>query len=182
MNVSEVSRRYAKALMALAKQKGQHLRARAEVDAIAKMFKADANVRSYFTNPLISHEQKKAVVQTTFGDKGLLEEVYNLMQLLVAKNRIGAFEEIAAAYDEQMDLEEGITRGSVKSAKPLTDAAKKDLEDRIHKILNKKIILTYKEDSTLLGGVVADVGGWTFDDSIETHLTKMNEDLNRRAN
>jgi F-type H+-transporting ATPase subunit delta len=48
--------------------------------------------------------------------------------------------------------------------------------------LNKKIILTYKEDPTLLGGVVAQVGGWTFDDSIETHLIKMNEELNRRAN
>ena len=74
-----------------------------------------------------------------------------------------------------------MTRGTVKSAKPLSEDAKKDLESRINKILNKKIILTYKEESTLLGGVVAQVGGWTFDDSIETHLTKLNEDLNRRA-
>ena len=181
MSISEASRRYAKAMMALAKQKGQHERVHAELDAVAKMFKNDATIPAYFTNPLITSEQKKAVVKSAFADKGLLEEVFNLIQLLVEKNRFGAFEDIVAAYDEQMDQEGGVTRGTVKSAKPLSDDAKKDLESRINKILNKKIILTYKEDSTLLGGVVAQVGGWTFDDSIETHLTKLNEDLNRRA-
>jgi F-type H+-transporting ATPase subunit delta len=70
----------------------------------------------------------------------------------------------------------------VKSAKALSDEGRKDLEGKISKILNKKIILTYKEESTLLGGVVAQVGGWTFDDSIETHLIKLNEEINRRAN
>lgn len=182
MSISEASRRYAKAMMALAKQKGRHERVHAELNAIAKMFKADSAVRAYFINPLISPEQKKNVVQASFGEKGLLEEVYNLLQLLVEKNRFGAFEDIVSAFDEQMDIEGGVTRGSVKSAKPLSDDAKKDLESRINKILNKKIILTYKEDPSLLGGVVAQVGGWTFDDSIETHLIKLNEDLNRRAN
>lgn len=182
MKISEVSRRYAKALIAVAKQKGQHDRVQKDMAAVATIFKTDAATQAYFTNPLITPEQKKAVIQNTFSGKGLLEEVYNLLLLLAEKNRLGGFEEISEAYQEQMDLEQGITRGSVKSAKALTDEAKKDLESKINKILNKKIILTYKEDPTLLGGVVAQVGGWTFDDSIETHLIKLNEELNRRAN
>ncbi len=182
MKISEASRRYARALMALAKQKGQHDRAQEEISAIANIFKTEAGVRAYFNNPLISPDQKKLVVQNSFTNKGLLNEVYNLLLLLVDKNRIGAFEEIAEAYRDQMDLEQGITRGAARSARPLSAETKNDLEAKIHKILNKKIILTYKEDSSLLGGVVAQVGGWTFDDSIETHLIKMNEELNRRAN
>ena len=182
MKISEVSRCYAKALIAVAKQKGQHDRVQKELAAVASAIKADAQIQAYFTNPLITPDQKKKVIQNTFSGKGLLEEVFNLLLLLSEKNRIGGFEEIAEAYQEQMDLEQGITRGSVKSAKSLSDEAKKDLEGKITKILNKKIILTYKEDPTLLGGVVAQVGGWTFDDSIETHLIKLNEELNRRAN
>lgn len=182
MKISEVSRRYAKALIALVKQKGQHTRAQQDLEAIAQVFRKDGAVVAYFQNPLIGPEQKKAVVEKTFQGKGLLEEVYNLLLLLSEKNRMGNFEEVVAAYQEQMDLEQNVTRGEVKSAKALSDEAKKDLESRINKILNKKIILTYKEDPTLLGGVVAQVGGWTFDDSIETHLIKLNEELNRRAN
>jgi len=182
MKITEVSRRYAKALMALSKQKGQHVRTHQELLAVAKIFKTDENVHNYFINPLINPDQKKTVIQNTFSNKGLSEEVYNLLLLLVEKNRIANFEEIVEAYQAQMDIEEGITRGSVMSAKALTDEAKKDLENKIHKILNKKIILTYKEDPKLLGGVIAQVGGWTFDDSIETHLIKLTEELNRRAN
>ena len=32
-----------------------------------------------------------------------------------------------------------------------------------------------------MGGMVAQVGGFTFDDSLETHLTRMSEELNRRS-
>jgi F-type H+-transporting ATPase subunit delta len=182
MKITEVSRRYAKALMAVAKQKSEHTRAYQELMAVSKIFKTDKAAFDYFVNPLVGPEQKKSVLQTTLKGKGLSEEVYNLMLLLVDKNRINKFDEIIEAYQNQMDLEQGITRGTVSSAKQLTEEAKKDLEAKIHKILNKKIILTYKEDPTLLGGVVAQVGGWTFDDSIETHLIKLNEELNRRAN
>ena len=182
MKVTEVSRRYARALMALAKQKGQHARALQELELIAKIFNADAHTHAYFVSPIVAPDQKKTVIQNSFQGKGLLDEVYNLLLLLVEKNRLNKFEEIVGAYEQQMDLEQNITRGSVTSAKVLTAADKKDLESKISKILNKKIILTYKEDPTLLGGVVAQAGGWTFDDSIETHLIKLNEELNRRVN
>lgn len=182
MKISEVSRRYAKALMALVHQKGEQGRAYKDLLAIQQIFAENTSIVAYFTNPLISAEQKTSVVKATLANKGLLEEVYNLLLLLVDKNRMGAFAEIVGAYQQQMDLEQGITRGAVKSAKPLSDEAKKELENKIHKILNKKIILTYEEDPKLLGSIVAQVGGWTFDDSIEAHLIKLNEDLHRRAN
>ncbi len=182
MKITEVSRRYAKALIAIAKQKGEHDRVQKEVLTIMRILKADPHVQVFFTNPMITSEQKKLVIKAAFGDMGLLEAVYNLLLLLVDKNRMGSFEEIAEAYQAQMDIERGVTRGTVSSAKVLSDDSKKGLEFEINKVLKKKIILTYKEDSTLLGGVVAQVGGWTFDDSIEMHLIKLSEELNRRAN
>ena len=182
MKITEVSRRYAKALIALVKQQSKHTQALGELQAIAKIFKADPSIRAYFESPLVGPEAKKMVVLNTFKTQGLLPEVFSLLTLLAEKDRMGQFEEIVEAYEQQMDVEQNITRGSVKSAKVLSDADKKDLEGRIGKLLNKKIILTYKEDPTLLGGVVAQAGGWTFDDSIETHLIKLNEELNRRVN
>lgn len=182
MKITEASRRYAKALMAVAKQKGEHDRVGKEIALVAGVLRANSQAFDYFTNPIVSPEQKKTVLKNTFSDKGLLDEVYNLLLLLVDKNRFGNLEEVVEAYQAQVDLEQGVTRGSVKSAKALSDDGKKDLESKINKILNKKIILTYKEDPSLLGGVVAQVGGWTFDDSIETHLIKLNEEINRRAN
>lgn len=179
--ISEVARRYAKALLALTKQKGSHVRALAELKGIKAIFEGDKTIGEYFANPLIAPDQKMQVVKNAFGDKGLLEETQNLLILLAERNRFAQFESIVDALQTAIDEEQGLTRGTVRAAKPLSKEALEALETKISGTLKKKIVLTFKEDPKLLGGVVAEVGGWTFDDSIETHLRKLNEDLNRSA-
>ncbi|QDK39562.1 ATP synthase F1 subunit delta [Bdellovibrio sp. NC01] len=182
MKVNEVSRRYAKALLAVVKQKGVHAKAFAELQAVADAFKTDATIAAYFENPMVTATQKVAAVKAAFAGKGLSEEVMNALVLLAEKNRIQLLPEIALAFQGYLDIEEGVTRGVVRSAQPLSAEAQKEIEAKAAKVLNKKIVLTYQQDPKLLGGAVAQIGGWTFDDSIETHLKKLNEELNRRAN
>lgn len=179
--MSEVSRRYANALLSLVRQKGVHEKVLGELLAIQKIFQADSSVQAYFQNPLISPDQKTAAIKAAFSDKGLQEEVTGLLRLLAERGRLGRFDEIVLAFRESLDADGGLTRGTVRAARPLSPEAMKNLETKITSVLNKKIQLTFKEDPKILGGVIAEVGGWTFDDSIETHLKKMNEELNRRA-
>lgn len=182
MKVNEISKRYAKALLAVVKQKGTHAKTYAELQTVADSFQKDLAVGRYFKNPMVSSAEKVAAVKNTFTGKGLSEEVFNTLVLMAEKNRIQFLPEVALAFQGFLDIEDGITRGVVRSAQPLAADAKKELESKVSKVLNKKIVLTYQQDPKLLGGAVAQVGGWTFDDSIETHLTKLNEELNRRAN
>lgn len=182
MKVNEVSKRYAKALLAVVKQKGIHAKAHAELQTVADSFQKDAAIAAYFENPMISSTEKVTAIKNALQGKGLSEEVFNTLVLMAEKNRIQFFPEVALAFQELLDIEEGVTRGTVRSAQPLSADAQKALESKVSAVLNKKIVLVYQQDPKLLGGAVAQVGGWTFDDSIETHLTKLNEELNRRAN
>ncbi len=50
MRVSEISNRYAKALLAVTKQKGLHAKAFADLQAVAKIFSADAATK--ITSPI----------------------------------------------------------------------------------------------------------------------------------
>ena len=182
MKANEISKRYAKALLAVTKQKGVHAKAYADLQAVADSFQKEPSISAYLENPMISAGQKANAVKTALSGKGLSEEVLNTLVLMAEKNRIQFLPEVAFAFQGFLDLEDGITRGVVRSAQPLAADVQKELEGKISKVLNKKIVLTYQQDPKLLGGAVAQVGGWTFDDSIETHLKKLNEDLNRRAN
>jgi F-type H+-transporting ATPase subunit delta len=182
MRVSEVSKRYAKALLAVTKQKGVHAKALAELKVVAQALTGDATIKAYFANPTISAEKKAEALKAAFANKGVSEEVVNTLILLAEKNRSEIFEQVVQAYQDLLDVEDGVTRGVVRSAQPLSADAQKALETKINGVLKKKIVLTFEQDPKLLGGVVANVGGWTFDDSIDTHLKKLNEDLNRRAN
>lgn len=181
MSIAEVARRYSKALLSLTKQNGHHLRALEELRAIHEIIHKDEAIQDYFQNPLISPDQKLKVVKVAFGQKGLLEEVFNVLVLLAERHRLPVLDDVITSFQEEIDKEEGITRGVVRAARPLSGEAQQALEARISSTLKKKIVLTFKEDPSILGGVIADVGGWTFDDSLENHLRKLNEDLNRSA-
>lgn len=182
MKVSEVSKRYAKALLTLTQQKGTQVKTLVELKAVAEGFTGAAEVKAYFENPTIGSEQKVTTIKTALSGKNLSEDVLNTLQLLAEKGRLNNLTQMVEAFSQALDAEQGITRGTARSATVLSHEAKAELEAKIQKVLNKKIILTYQEDPKILGGVIAQVGGWTFDDSIETHLKKLNEELNRRAN
>jgi F-type H+-transporting ATPase subunit delta len=88
---------------------------------------------------------------------------------------------MVSAFETISDEDHGVTRGNVRSAATLSPESRQQIEDTVTKVTKKKVILNFTEDPKLLGGMVAQVGGWTFDDSLETHLTRMSEDLNRRT-
>ena len=182
MKISEASKRYAKALLSLAKQKDKTHVYLAQLERVNELFHNNIDVVEFLSNPIITNENKLAVVKSAFSNKGLEVDVENAIYLLVENGRAAQFSEFVSAFTNEIDAEDGVTRGIVRSAKPLSADYKKELEQRIAQLLKKKIILDYQEDSQLLGGVVATVGGWTFDDSVDTHLKKLNEELNRRAN
>ncbi len=182
MKTREIAKRYAKALLALTKQKKIHEKALLELIAVKEAFASDASIQNYFENPSVLPDQKIAALKNALTGKNISEEVINTLLLLTEKSRLSCLDDLVQVFSELLDEEGGLTRGVVRSAKALSQEAKKELENKIQKILNKKIVLTYQEDTKLLGGIVAQVGGWTFDDSVEAHLNKLNEELNRRAN
>jgi F-type H+-transporting ATPase subunit delta len=63
----------------------------------------------------------------------------------------------------------------------LNEDDRRKLEQTIAGVTKKKVILNFTEDKKLMGGLVAQVGGWSFDDSLQSHLTRLTEDLNRRT-
>jgi F-type H+-transporting ATPase subunit delta len=176
-----VASRYAKALLAATKQKGVHEQALAQLKAVDQALNSDPQLKEFFENPVVSPDQKTAAIKGAFSGKGFLDEVVNCLLLMAERGRLAGLTDLVHAFQDSIDEENGVTRGVVRAAKPLTPEAQTELEKKITQVLKKKIVLTFKEDPTLLGGVVAQVGGWTFDDSIETHLKKMNEELNRSA-
>lgn len=182
MKISEASKRYAKALLALAQQKNKTHSYLAQIEKVNEILNNNKDVVEFLSNPVISNENKLTVVKSAFSGKGLDQDIENAIYLLVENGRAAQFSEFVSAFTNEIDVEDGVTRGTVRSAKALSPEYKKELEQRIAQLLKKKIILDYQEDSQLLGGVVASVGGWTFDDSVDTHLKKLNEELNRRAN
>lgn len=176
MSLNDVSKRYAKALFAASKEANTHAQTLASLTAIAEATNTP-EVANFFQDPQVEGSKKVAAVSKTMEQIKTPENVKNFVTLLMNRKRAAALPEIAKAYEQLMDEESGVTKGNVYSAKPLSADVVSSLETKISNILKKKIVLKFKEDPTVIGGVVAKVGGWTFDDSLDLHLKKLKEEL-----
>ena len=62
-----------------------------------------------------------------------------------------------------------------------SETQRQQIEATVEKVLKKKVIMTYKVDPSVIGGLVAQAGSYTFDDSLNSHLQRLNDELKRRA-
>ena len=179
--ISEVAKRYGKALYELAREQNKQDEIFEQLRILKSVIYSEPTIQSFLASPVVQPEQKIMALKGAIGEK-VNKEIVQAMQLLAHKNRLPIFTEIVDAFEQMSDEIHGVSRGVVKSSKTLSPEARKKIEDTVARVTGRKVILNFKEDPQLMGGMVAQVGGWTFDDSIETHLTRMSEDLNRRAN
>lgn len=181
MRINEASRRYARALYEITKVAKSQEKTLSELRVVAEALTSDADVATYLQSPVVPVEQKEAVLKKALDGK-ISIDLMNLVRLLAEKRRLELVGEISAAYEMISDEEHSVTRGTVRAPTALSQEDRKKIEDIVMKVTGKKVILAFTEDPKVLGGMVAQVGGWTFDDTLSSHLTRMNEELNRSFN
>lgn len=173
--------RYARAIYGLAKEKNEQDSVFAQMRAFEEAFSGDKEIEDFLTSPLFRPMDKVKAMEAVVAKVNASEVLKNFVLLLARKNRLGIFSEIMTAYQTISDEAHGVTRGLVRSATVLSPEDRKRIEDLVSKATKKQVILTYKEDPSLLGGLVAEVGSFTFDDSLISHLKRINEQLTRSA-
>ncbi len=178
--ISEVSKRYARALFAYARDSKKIELVTSQLSEIAKALDGDVKIREFICSPIVTGQEKMTALKKALGDQAA-EEILNLTGLLIEKNRLDILSQVALAFSSIADEANGVTRGIVKSASSLNEDSRKKIENTVAEITKKKVILNYEEDKTIMGGLVAQVGGWTFDDSLQSHLVRLGEELNRRV-
>ena len=82
---------------------------------------------------------------------------------------------------EKIDLErKNILSAVVKTAVPLLESEISNLQEKLEKQYNKKIIMTTEIDKRLLGGVYVRVGNDVIDGTIKSKLEEMKDIMLKR--
>lgn len=181
MKVSQLASRYAKSIFELARETKTEESVLSQLRALDQAFSKEPETLEFLSSPLINAEERERVLESALKGAGATEQVHQLLVLLVRKGRFGVFNQIVESFQNSLDAANGVVRGNVRSATALGPAERQQIEATVEKVLNKKVIMTYKVDPTVIGGLVAQVGSYTFDDSIDSHLQRLNDELKRRA-
>lgn len=181
MKSSTLAKRYAKALFGLSTDGKTQDRVLSDLRALHASFGADGMVQTFFESPLVSGAQKEAAMKKALAGAGASSEVDQFLMLLAEKDRLGIFPDVVDAFQGEIDAANNVCRGVVRSTTTLGPSERTQIEKTVEGVLKKKVIMTYKVDPSVIGGLVAQVGSHTFDDSLSTHLKRMSEELKRKV-
>lgn len=176
---SSVARRYARALYALEADTPArtHDARLANLEAFAGLLAGSAELSSVLLEPGQSEEARQKVVAALCAQLKTSAPVESFLHVLVERHRLGSLAEIVNAYRELADRQAGRVRATAAAAAPLGAAEVAALEKSLSAATAKSVVLTAKVDESLLGGVVAEVGGTRYDGSLRTQLAKLRQEL-----
>lgn len=175
--MSAVGRRYAKALLDLAREEGQVDAVLKDVGAMSDAWKASAELREIVRNPVVPKPALKSAVDAVMEKLGVSQLVRNTVNLLADKGRLPQLGDVLHALEELAEAETGRVRVEVTSAKPLSDAYYAKLTEKLQRVTDRQVVLVKKQDPSLIGGVVTRVGDQVFDGSLSNRLSELKETL-----
>lgn len=148
-----------------------------ELTQVAELVAASHELRNVFLNPAVDHKQKISLLDAIIKRIGGAQALRNFVAVLIDHKRIGQIGEIAEQFKRELDQRMGIAEARISSARELTAAEKKSLEQRLAALTGKTIRATYQEDAGLLGGAVVRIGSTIYDGSVLGRLQKIREEI-----
>ncbi len=168
------ARRYSQAVFNIALERNELDRWQSDLRKIASLGE-DTVFIALSENPKIRFEDKAKLIAERLGDINPL--ALNLVYLLVTRGRLTMAGDIADEYQRLLDSYRGIEQAEVITAVPLDDKDKKRLEEHLGVVVGKKVVLKSRVDSSLIGGIVARIGGKLLDGSTHSKLMALRNEL-----
>jgi F-type H+-transporting ATPase subunit delta len=175
--LSAVAERYAVALADVATAHNTGETIRQDLASFLAEYTESADLRNALETPSLDHEVKNKIIAAVAAKMGLNAEVRNFVSLVVSHQRTHLFREINDAFATEMNRRIGIVQAEVTTARPLSDAEKKELLAVLARRTGKKIDAQFAEDKALLGGAIVRVGSTVYDGSVREQLNRMRERL-----
>lgn len=177
MTQGSIARRYARALLELAKEAGKVEELGEQLRGFASVLADNPQLFNTLLNPAYPPGQRKAVLVRVIEKMNLDTLMRNFILLVNDRRRIEHVPNIAISYWELADDLAGRIRAVVTTATALKADQERVIRDTLSARIGKTVILTHEKDPGIIGGVIAQVGNLMFDYSLRSQLRRVRKEL-----
>ena len=124
-------------------------------------------------DPTNSQEDLSKVINKIAASNKFDNLFKNFLNFLIQKRRFFFIERILKSFIEICSEKRGELKAEIKSAKSLTQDEIKKITDELSNNFKSKIKLNYKQDESLIGGLIVQVGSTMIDTSIKSKLQQI---------
>lgn len=177
MSNHRINLRYATALFDFAAEKNQVEETFNDVQLIADICDKSRELRMMLKSPIVFSDKKIKVLNEIFGDNiGIVTRTF--IDILVRKRREVNLPGIAHSFIELYRKSKGIKVAVVTSAKILEKSSRDQLNQILTNQTGSSIILEEVVDAGIIGGLIVDIEGIKFDDSIRKKIQTLQQEFN----
>lgn len=123
-------------------------------------------------SPLIPFADKQKVLVEVFG-KSVSEIVLDFLCVVTQKGRFGVLPAITQEFKNMYYDKKNILEVTATTVRPLSEALRQKLVEKLQSVSGKSIILREKQDKSLIGGIVLRYGNTQIDSSVKTKLDRL---------
>jgi F-type H+-transporting ATPase subunit delta len=148
-----------------------------QLNDFAAAWHESADLREVFLDPSFPAAQKVAILDKLNTRLKMSQQVRNFIAVLINHDRLEAFDEVLTDFRHEMNTRLNIAEVEVTTARKLDENERKSLEAQVAEITKSAISAKFREDASLVGGVVIRIGSSVYDDSIRGRLNRLKEQL-----
>jgi F-type H+-transporting ATPase subunit delta len=171
-----LAKRYAAALLRVTDAEGSTEDTEALLLALKDVYLKEKGFRAVLSQPQIPRRVKKELLRKAFASRSKPSFV-QFLDLLVDKNRLDIIPDVADMFDRLADASKGIVRVRVRSWRPLSEAHRDSLAEKLARMTGKKVAVEAQADPALKGGMLVHIGDTVIDGTVAHRLRVLGEKL-----
>ncbi len=175
MALPAAASRYARALFEAAREQDALDRVAADLRSLEAMV-AEPQVAAWLADPRVESRRKQALLERALGGR-LSTLTAGLLAVLGRRSRQALLPFLPRAFQDLLDRHQGRLRGTVESALPLDDEARRGLEAALSRATGLEVRLEPRHVPELLGGVRVTLGSTRYDGSVRGRLERVRRRL-----
>jgi F-type H+-transporting ATPase subunit delta len=172
--IASMAGRYASALFELSGDQGYRAEVEQDLVRFQQLLEMSEDLRRLVRSPVFSAEEQGRALAVILDRAGIDGLAANFLKLVAKNRRLFAAPDMIKAYRTLSARARGEAEAEVISAVPLTEAQMSALMVTLNASERKKVQISSRVDSSLLGGLVVKIGSRMFDSSLRTKLDSLN--------
>jgi len=176
MPTTKAAKRYATALLELAKERDEVEDILDDIEFIHNTLADSRELVVFLKSPIINFDDKIGALEKLFFDE-ISEPTQLFLKLLSRKDRINLLHQITEAFIEKYKEYAGIITVNVYIARELNDEQRELLHQNLEEKTQKKVDMNITVDESLKGGMAIRIDDTVIDGTVKHKLEELEESL-----
>ena len=147
-----------------------------QISELLNIFCNNKDLKILLADYGLNNEEKKETITTIFKNN-VNQYILNFMYIIIDNNRgkyyVDIFKEFIKRAQNYLHIVNGICYSTISLSKEDLN----NITEKVSKLLNKKVVLTNRIDSSLIGGFKVEVEDIIIDESIKKRLLDLKKSI-----